>query len=166
MRTVQRGPLVGMAAQLALLGVLAATVGIGMAGWVVGVLVGAVTNGLLARALHRNGCTTIGPANAVTLTRATLVGGIAALIAVSAEPAGVGGAATPATVPVLVALCAVALLLDGVDGQVARRTGTVSALGARPSGAATARSSRTTPACPGSGSSRTSSSARAPSACA
>ncbi len=137
-RTVQRGPLIGMAAQLALLGVLAATVGIGTAGWVVGILVGilvgAVTNGLLARALHRNCCTALGPANAVTLTRATLVGGIAALIAASTEPVGsVGpaGAATPAMVPVLVALCAVALLLDGVDGQVARRTGTVSALGAR-----------------------------------
>ena len=31
----------------------------------------------------------------------------------------------------LVVLAAVALVLDGVDGQVARRTGTVSALGAR-----------------------------------
>ena len=140
MRTVQRGPLIGMAAQLALLGLLAATVGIGTAGWMVGILVGSVTNGLLAGALHRNGCTALGPANAVTLTRATLVGGIAALIVASAEPAGsaatvgsagTAGTPTPAAVPVLVALCAVALLLDGVDGQVARRTGTVSALGAR-----------------------------------
>jgi phosphatidylglycerophosphate synthase len=65
----------------------------------------------------------LGPANQVTLARATLVGGVAALAADSIQgrvPLGV-----------LVTLASVALALDAVDGQVARRTGTTSALGAR-----------------------------------
>ena len=60
-------------------------------------------------------------ADRVTLTRATLVGGVTALVA----DALVG----PAPVAALVGLAVVALVLDGVDGWVARRTGTVSALG-------------------------------------
>jgi phosphatidylglycerophosphate synthase len=59
----------------------------------------------------------------VTLGRATLVGGVTALVADSFE------SAPPVTL--LVGLTAVALLLDGVDGKVARRTGTSTALGAR-----------------------------------
>ena len=59
----------------------------------------------------------------MTLTRATLVGGVTALVADSFG--------RPAPVPPLVALTAVALVLDAVDGWVARRTGTASALGAR-----------------------------------
>jgi len=55
MRTVQRGPAAGLAAQLLLLGVLSVTVGIGALGWLVGILYGVVTVGLLSRALHRNG---------------------------------------------------------------------------------------------------------------
>jgi phosphatidylglycerophosphate synthase len=43
----------------------------------------------------------------------------------------VAGASGGAAVAVMMALAAVALLLDGVDGQVARRTGTSSVLGAR-----------------------------------
>ena len=53
-----------------------------------------------------------------------LVGGVAALVA-DRFARGVTPVAT------LVVLAAVALALDAVDGQVARRTGTVSALGAR-----------------------------------
>ena len=64
-----------------------------------------------------------GPANRVTLARAALVGGVTALVAdPSAEPAAADGAG---------ALTAVALILDAVDGKVARRTGTLRALGAR-----------------------------------
>jgi phosphatidylglycerophosphate synthase len=59
----------------------------------------------------------------VTLTRATLVGGVTALTVDSFD--------RPAPVGVLVALTTVALVLDAVDGHVARRTGTVTALGAR-----------------------------------
>jgi phosphatidylglycerophosphate synthase len=60
----------------------------------------------------------------VTLGRTVLTGGVAALVADALV-----GVAAPATV--LVGLTVVALLLDGVDGQVARRTGTCSAFGAR-----------------------------------
>jgi phosphatidylglycerophosphate synthase len=65
----------------------------------------------------------LGPADRVTLGRTTLVGGVTTLVADSltrSEPAAV-----------LVPLAAVALSLDAVDGWVARRTGTVSAFGAR-----------------------------------
>jgi phosphatidylglycerophosphate synthase len=62
-----------------------------------------------------------GPANRVTLLRSVLVAGVAFL-----SVAGV-----PARVPLLVALASLALVLDGVDGWVARRTGTASAFGAR-----------------------------------
>jgi phosphatidylglycerophosphate synthase len=68
----------------------------------------------------------LGPADWVTLTRAALSVGVAALVADSFA------AAVP--VALLVALAAVALALDWVDGQVARRTGTASALGARMDG--------------------------------
>lgn len=118
------GPTVGFAAQLALLAVLAATTGLGVAGWLIGTgyaLVVCVTLGL---ALRRSGARRLGPANQVTLARATLVGGVAALVAGS-----VTGSAAP--LGVLVGLASVALLLDGVDGQVARRTRTTSAVGAR-----------------------------------
>jgi phosphatidylglycerophosphate synthase len=60
----------------------------------------------------------LGPADHVTLVRAALVVVVAGLL--------LAGGAT-AAVPVAV----VALLLDLVDGQVARRTGTASASGAR-----------------------------------
>ena len=59
----------------------------------------------------------------MTLARATLAVGVAALVADSFTHD------TP--VALLVSLSAVALALDAVDGWVARRTGTASALGAR-----------------------------------
>jgi len=65
----------------------------------------------------------LGPADRVTLARAILACGVAALTADS-----FGG---QAPVAILVALSTIALLLDGVDGQIARRTGTASAFGAR-----------------------------------
>jgi len=64
-----------------------------------------------------------GPASWVTLARATLAAGVAALAADSL--------AHDAPAALLVALAAVALALDAVDGSVARRTGTATALGAR-----------------------------------
>lgn len=60
----------------------------------------------------------LGPADRVTLARLVLVAVVAALLA-----AGQSRAAA--------AVAAVALALDLVDGQVARRTGTTSAFGAR-----------------------------------
>ncbi|WP_245716406.1 CDP-alcohol phosphatidyltransferase family protein [Micromonospora humi] len=102
---------------------LAGTVGLGPAGWLAGLVYGVVTLAVLGRGLRRSGAERLGPADWVTLGRATLAGGVTALVADSFS--------RPVAVPVLVVLTAVALSLDWVDGQVARRTGTVSALGAR-----------------------------------
>lgn len=118
MRPVQRVVLTGPAGQAAVLAALDACVGLGTAGWVVGLAVGVVTTVALGVALDRRGPHGLGPADRVTLVRALLVGGVAAL------EVGPDRAA-------LVAVAAVALALDWVDGRVARRTGTVSDLGAR-----------------------------------
>ncbi|WP_432075633.1 CDP-alcohol phosphatidyltransferase family protein [Streptomyces wuyuanensis] len=114
----------GASAQTALLILLDAATGLGTAGWLAGAGFTVATWALLTRALHRSWPPRpFGPANAVTLVRTTLVGGVTALVAESF-------ASGPRTAA-LVALTAVALVLDAVDGQVARRTGTESALGAR-----------------------------------
>ncbi|RKR86343.1 phosphatidylglycerophosphate synthase [Micromonospora pisi] len=123
MRTVQSGPLVGLIVQIVMLASLAGTVGLGAAGWLVGVAYGVAICVLLSRGLRRSGATRMGPADRVTLTRATLIGGVAALTADSFV--------RPVPVGLLVTLTVVALLLDAVDGRVARRTGTTSELGAR-----------------------------------
>ncbi|WP_203870399.1 CDP-alcohol phosphatidyltransferase family protein [Plantactinospora endophytica] len=117
------GPAVGLAVQFVLLAALGATVGLGPAGWLAGSAYAVVTWLLLGRALRRSGARMLGAANQVTLARATLVGGVTALVAASFW--------SPAPVGLLVAVASVALALDWVDGQVARRTGTTTALGAR-----------------------------------
>jgi phosphatidylglycerophosphate synthase len=122
-RTVQPGPVIGVLGQLAALAVLAAGVGLGARGWVVGGTVGLIANVLLAGSLARHGAGGLGPADRVTLTRATLVGCVAALVADSFS--------RPAHVTLLLVITVVALVLDAVDGRVARHTGTASALGAR-----------------------------------
>ncbi len=122
MRTVRTGPAVGLIAQLALLGVLAGSVGLGVAGWLAGAAWGVATYVILARGLARSGGDRLGPADRVTLARATLVGGVTALVADAFD--------RPVSVPTLVTLAGVALVLDAVDGWVARRTETVSGLGA------------------------------------
>jgi phosphatidylglycerophosphate synthase len=120
--TVRTGPVIGLIVQTVLLATLAGTVGLGVAGWLAGIAYGVITCAALARGLRRSGTGALGPADRVTLTRATLVGGVAALTADSFDG--------HAPVGVLVTLAVVALVLDAVDGKVARRTGTVSALGA------------------------------------
>jgi phosphatidylglycerophosphate synthase len=120
------GPLAGLGAQLLLLAALAETVGLGRAGWMVGVASGLVLDSTLARALWHDPAARLGPAGWVTLTRATLAVGVAALTADTLERDAAAGA--------LVALASVALALDFVDGWVARRTKTASALGARMDG--------------------------------
>jgi len=117
------GPLTALGAQLLLLAALAETVGLGGAGWVVGVVSAVTLAVALARALRRDPGARLGPADAVTLTRATLAVGVAALAADSF--------ARDVPVTTFATLASVALALDFVDGQVARRTGTASALGAR-----------------------------------
>ncbi|XVQ16248.1 CDP-alcohol phosphatidyltransferase family protein [Spirillospora sp. CA-255316] len=82
-------------------------------------LAGALYAVTLWAILHRCRRGPFGPADRVTLARAVLTGVVAALV--------VDGSAVAA----LTAVAAVALALDWVDGQVARRTGTVSSFGAR-----------------------------------
>ena len=118
-----RGPFAGLAVLAVLLAVLSGTAGIGVPGWLAGSAYGLVLTVALSTGLRRAGMPRLGPANVVTLTRALLVGGVTALVAYSFQ--------RPAPTTVLVALVAVALSLDGVDGQVARRTGSMSAFGAR-----------------------------------
>jgi phosphatidylglycerophosphate synthase len=121
--TDSQGRLTGLTTQVALLAVLAGTVGLGVAGWLAGLVYGLAVLGLLSRALQRSGRATLGPADVVTLARAVLVGGVAALVADSF--------ARPIPVDTLIGLAVVALALDAVDGPVARRTRTASAVGAR-----------------------------------
>jgi phosphatidylglycerophosphate synthase len=64
-----------------------------------------------------------GPANQVTLTRAMLSLAVALMVALSSVVA--------LPVGLLVGATTLALALDWVDGQVARRTGTATAFGAR-----------------------------------
>jgi phosphatidylglycerophosphate synthase len=131
MPTVRRSPArplvvqagAGLVGVLVLLTALTFTVGLGRSGWLVGVGYGIALAGTLVRAVWRSGRERLGPADAVTLTRAVLVGGVTALVAESFSG--------PVPVPVMVALATVALALDAVDGRVARRTGTVTAVGAR-----------------------------------
>ena len=113
----------GPLATAALLGILSATAGLSVAGWITGLASGSAAAGLIAAARVRSDQPTILPADWVTLTRAVLAAGVAGLVADSF--------ARPVSVTALVTLSAVALVLDGVDGQVARRTGTATPLGGR-----------------------------------
>ncbi|SBT42673.1 CDP-alcohol phosphatidyltransferase family protein [Micromonospora auratinigra] len=123
MSTVRNGRLAAPVTQFLVLAALAGTVGLGVPGWLAGLTYASVLGALLGRGLRAADAARPGPADLVTLTRALLVGGVLALVV----DAGTG----PAPVAVLVPLTVVALALDWVDGRVARRTGTASALGAR-----------------------------------
>jgi len=116
-------PATGLSAQVLLLAVLAGTSGLGATGWIVGVACAVSMAVVLARGLGRGHGDRLGPASWVTLARATLAVGVAALAADSFTHG------TP--VALLVTLAAAALALDAADGWVARRTGTATALGAR-----------------------------------
>jgi phosphatidylglycerophosphate synthase len=120
---VRLGPSIGLLSQVMLLVALAGTVGLTVSGWLVGIACGVATFVALARGLDHFSANALGPADRVTLLRATLVGAVAALMA--------DAFVRPVAVPTLVTLSVVALVLDAVDGWVARHTGTVSQLGAR-----------------------------------
>jgi phosphatidylglycerophosphate synthase len=128
MRIAQTAPVTALIAQVLMIAALAVTAGLSGAGlsptgWAVGVACGVFTNAALARGLSRYRADWPSPADWVTLFRATLAVGVAALVADSF------GEAVPVTL--LVSLAAVALVLDAVDGWVARRTRTTGMLGAR-----------------------------------
>jgi phosphatidylglycerophosphate synthase len=127
MRMVETAPATVLVAQVVLFAALAGTVrltGVGLspASWVVAVTCGVITNAALAHGLSRYRADRLSPADWVTLARATVAVGVAALVADSF--------AQPAPVTMLVSLAAVALVLDAVDGWVARRTQTTATLGA------------------------------------
>ncbi|WP_331751405.1 CDP-alcohol phosphatidyltransferase family protein (plasmid) [Streptomyces globisporus] len=116
--------LAGAVGQTALLLLLDMTAGLGAAAWLAGAVFTVATCALLTRALDTaTPSGPFGPANSVTLCRTTLIGGVTALVAESF-------AGAPHTAALAI-LTSVALVLDAVDGRVARRTGTGSALGAR-----------------------------------
>jgi phosphatidylglycerophosphate synthase len=123
MRSVHRDVAAALAGELGLLMVLSAATPVEPIGWAAGLAVVGVASTLLVRALRRSGAVALGAANRVTLLRTTLVGAVAALV-VTAAPGG----APPLP---LASTAAAALLLDAVDGRVARRTGSVTAVGAR-----------------------------------
>jgi len=121
--TVRLAAILGLLATAALLGVVSATAGLGVAGWIVGLATGSAATALLVTARKRSEEPAIFPADWVTLTRSLLIAGVAGLVADSFV--------RPISITALVTLSTVALVLDAVDGQVARRTGTATALGAR-----------------------------------
>jgi phosphatidylglycerophosphate synthase len=126
---VQRGPAVGLAVSAALVLALTVVAGVGSTGLTVGFACAAALFVLVTVGLAASGRRTPGPADRVTLLRAVLTCGVAALVADAAvRHAGPGAGARTA---VLVVLASAGLSLDAVDGRVARRTGTVSAFGAR-----------------------------------
>ncbi|GGI48497.1 phosphatidylglycerophosphate synthase [Agromyces flavus] len=92
-------------------------------GWIAGMAYLAVSTVLVLRALHRRATRRFGWANVVTATRSALVGIITGLVAASFSE--------PISVPLLIGLVVPALALDAVDGWVARRTDSITELGAR-----------------------------------
>ena len=120
---IRLAALLGMLATAALLGVVSATAGLGAVGWITGLVTGSAAAALLVTARIRSDQPAILPADWITLTRMLLIAGVTGLVADSFS--------RPVSVTALVALSAVALALDAVDGQVARRTGTATPLGAR-----------------------------------
>lgn len=111
--------LAGVVGLLAVNGVAA----LSAAGWITGSAYLVVSGGLLARGLRRAEAESFGWANAVTAARSTLTALVTALVATSFTD--------PIPRALVVALAAIALILDAVDGWLARRTRTETALGAR-----------------------------------
>jgi phosphatidylglycerophosphate synthase len=128
--TVRNGLAESLVGLVVLLAALDVGVGIGAEAWAAGLVCAAVLSSAVARGASRAGVD-LGPADRVTLARATLSCAVAALVADSF----LGQA--PA-VPLLVALAGTALFLDAVDGRVARRSGTTSGFGGRFDGEADA----------------------------
>jgi phosphatidylglycerophosphate synthase len=120
----------GLLACVLALGALLTVLGVGPTGWASGL----ACAGVLAVATERravvDGVGRFGPADLVTLTRATLACAVAALVGDAFTCVEVVAALVPLTV--------LALVLDFVDGRVARGTGTASAFGGRIDGEADA----------------------------
>lgn len=93
------------------------------AGWLAALGYLVVSNVALVRGLQRRQMTRFGPANAITAVRSTLVGVITGVV--------VASFVAPVPAAFLVTLVVPTLLLDAVDGWVARQTNSASELGAR-----------------------------------
>jgi phosphatidylglycerophosphate synthase len=117
-------PAVGAVAQLLLVTGMALITPLSLAGWLTAVAYTLVLTGALTVALVKAHARRPGPADRVTLARATLVGCVAVLVVESFT-------GPPIPIALLVPIAAVALIGDAIDGQIARRTGTESSLGAR-----------------------------------
>lgn len=126
MTPVRRGLSAGSTLLVVLLAGLHGSIGLTAAGWIGGLACGTALHVVVRRA----GPELLGRADLVTIARATLGCGVAALV--------VDSFSGPVALPALVALSAVALALDAVDGRVARLTHTESAFGARFDGEADA----------------------------
>jgi phosphatidylglycerophosphate synthase len=96
---------------------------LGAAGWATGLAYLVVSTVLLSRGLRRTRAERFGPANAVTAMRSTLVGVVTAMV--------VAAVAGPPSTLLFVTITSTALALDALDGYVARRTDTMTALGGR-----------------------------------
>lgn len=129
MKRVQLAPIGSAAAGVAVVAVLWALPmqwgmpALATTGWLAAIAYLLISNALLLRGLEIRHATRFGAANIVTTVRSTLVGVITGLVVASFT--------TTVPVALLVGLIAPALLLDAVDGWVARRTGTATELGAR-----------------------------------
>ena len=108
---------------IGLLALMNVAPGLSAAGWTAGIAYLVVSTILLTIGLARRSIARLGSANAVTATRSMLVGVVTALTVTSFTQQVPPAAVVALTVP--------ALLLDAVDGWVARRTSDESALGAR-----------------------------------
>lgn len=123
MRTWPADSVAALGAGALLLWALAGTAGLGLLGGVVGLACLVTCNALLARGLAAAGSSRLRPADRITLLRATLVAGVAGLVADSFRG--------PIGVAALTTLAGGALLLDALDGYVARRSRACTDLGAR-----------------------------------
>jgi phosphatidylglycerophosphate synthase len=122
MRAPRLEAVLGALGTAVLLGVLSLTAGLDAVGWSVGLASGWAATALLVIGRARRGEPVL-PPDRVTLVRALLTAGVAGLVAGSAE--------RPLPATAVVVLSSVALVLDNVDGRVARRTATTTPFGAR-----------------------------------
>ncbi|HET9893357.1 MAG TPA: CDP-alcohol phosphatidyltransferase family protein [Streptosporangiaceae bacterium] len=123
LRAILLAAILGVLATGAVLGVVSATAGLAVAGWIAGLAAGSAPAALLVAARSPGDQPFVRPADWVTLTRAVLVAAVAGMVADSIS--------RPVSITALLTLSITALVLDAVDGQVARRTGTATKLGGR-----------------------------------
>ncbi len=134
MLTLRAAPVV-LIPQAALLLAVGLVLGWGANAWLAAIASVVVLDAATARLARRTHAESLGPADLVTLVRATLTCGVVALVAEAFISSSVDPTRRAAPVAVL---AAVALGLDLVDGWVARSTGTLSPFGARFDGEADA----------------------------